>query len=322
MSVIRESVLGICGLGGVLKFNALYADGFETGDGMPDLSAIGEAIGRTFPPEQASAIMTALTMKLGGSPHASGPAVTAAGSTKNGSQDETSAFATYFSVDSSQVRDIVSEARRMRIAMGKPISVMPGQPAEAPADTGFTAGRVVTEAAAEKRTENAAEILWTAPGRKTADRPAVPEPIKTPDIADMTEPVAIVEPVSEIDREIAQFAYCQTAYTSIDIIDFIRYMKDKGYSFEESIVLEKIYVTIEERKKEARSTIEKEVEGIFNGAQAPSEPDICRLMGRLRENGLVFEEDDVRRLARIAALRRAQESLSSINGWERAPTGD
>ena len=123
------------------------------------------------------------------------------------------------------------------------------------------------------------------------DRPSVPEPVKSPAVAITIKPQAIAEPVSEIDREIAQFAYGQTAYSSIDIIDFIRYLKDKGYSFEECIVLEKIYVKIEERKKEARSTIEKEVEGIFKGAQAPFEPEIIGLIEHLKETGLVFEED-------------------------------
>jgi hypothetical protein len=119
-----------------------------------------------------------------------------------------------------------------------------------------------------------------------------------------------VEPLSAADEEIRRFVYGRTAYTSIDMIDFIRYLKDKGYSLQEYIVLEKIYVTIEERKKEARFAIEKEVEGLIGVTQAPEEPDIRGLLRRLREAGLVFEEEDVRRMIRRAVLRRAQAIAS------------
>jgi hypothetical protein len=307
IGVIREAILGTCGLGGMLKFNALYAGGFEIGDGEPDLPAINEAICKTFPPDQATGIMVAVTKKLGILP--SLPVLEAAASAAESPQDNgpdgTVTLAKYFNADPNSVRDIVAEGRRMRLAMGKPIVEPPGQPAERPADTGVAAGKAATEAVAEKKTEKAVEILRTAPGGTTAGSPAVPKPAKMPGLTAVIKLRPVAEPVPEIDREIERFAYRQTAYTSIDIIDFIRYMKDKGYSFEESIVLEKIYVKIENRKKEARSTIEKEVEGIFDGARTPAEPDISRLIGRLRKNGLVFEEEDVRRLARVAALRRA-----------------
>jgi hypothetical protein len=86
-------------------------------------------------------------------------------------------------------------------------------------------------------------------------------------------------------------------------MDFIRYLKDKGYSLQEYIVLEKIYVTIEERKKEAIFAIEKEIEGLLTAKQSPGEPDIQGLLQRLSEAGLVFEEEDVRRMIRGAVLR-------------------
>jgi hypothetical protein len=46
----------------------------------------------------------------------------------------------------------------------------------------------------------------------------------------------------------------------------------------------------------------------FKGADA-AEPDISGLIGHLKETGLVFEDEDVRRMARVVALRRAQKSL-------------
>ena len=319
MRVIREAILGTSGLGGELRFNALYAGSFETEDDRPDLPSIIEAVSHAFPPEQAETIMAAVGKKLGNSPHVPMPVTQPAKETKatipavenheSGSQDGTTAFAKYFNVDPGNVRDIVSEARRVRLALGKTIVMPPGLPADSMAESGIATGNAAADSKAEKTIKKTADKAIEVQDRATVDQQAVPDPVKPPAIAVMSKPRAIAEPVSEIDREIEQFAYGQTAYSSIDIIDFIRYMKDKGYSFEECIVLEKIYVKIEERKKEARSAIEKEVEGIFKGAQAPAEPDISRLIGHLKETGLVFEDEDVRRMARVVALRRAQKSL-------------
>jgi len=319
ISVIREAVLGTSGLGGVLRFNALYAGSFETEDNKPDLPAISEAVNHAFPPDQAKTIMAAVVNRLGILPKISMPVmqpaqetnatVPAAKNSGSGSEDGATAFAKYFNVDPGNVKDIVSEARKMRLALGKPILMPPGLPADSTAVPGIAASKDVTEIMTGKRTEKTAENPLAAPERTIVNHPAAPEPVKSPAVAVMRKPRAITEPVSEIDREIEQFAYGQTAYSSIDIIDFIRYMKDKGYSFEKCILLKKLKVKIEERKKEARSTIEKEVEGIFKGAQAPTEPDISGLIWRLKETGLVFEDEDVRRIVRVANLRRAQESL-------------
>lgn len=315
ISIIREAILGASGLGGVLRFNALYTGSFETEGGRPDLPAIEEAITHAFPRDQAVIIMTAVTKKLGGSPGAimaaaqraqqAGTSATAAGSPAGHEPEEESTFARYFNADPGHVRDIVNEARRLRLAMGKTIVVSPGQSAESPADTGVAASNASAVIPVEKTMERAVEKPVAAQDITTVELPVMSAPLKKPDADILSMPRAIAEPVSEIDREIEQFAYGRTTYSSIDILDFIRYLKDKGYSFEECIVLEKVYVKIEERKKEARSTIEKEVEGIFRSAQAPGEPDIIGLVRRLRETGLVFEEEDVRQMTRIAALRRA-----------------
>jgi hypothetical protein len=311
ISIIREAILGTIGLGGVLRFDALYAGSFETEDNRPDLPAISGAINHAFPQEQAEIIMATVTMKLGNTPQASMPAaqpaqkgkttVPAFDNHESSNQVGTPAFMKYFNADPNVVQDIVSEARRIRLAMGKTIVMPAGLPAESTADL-FIAG---SKAPAEK----AVEIPRASPQVTTINRPTVPEPVKSPTVTAVSKPGPVAKQVSEIDREIEQFAYGHTAYSSIDIIDFIRSMKDKGYSFEDCIVLEKIYVTIEERKKEAQYTIEKEVEGIFKGAQAPFEPEIIGLIEHLKETGLVFEEVDVRRMIRVAALRRAQESL-------------
>ncbi len=173
ISVIREAILGTCGLGGVLKFNALYAGSFETKDGGADLPAINEAICKTFPPDQALAIMVAVTKKLGILPSLPvlGAATPAAGSPQGNGTDGTAALVKYFNADPNSVRDIVAEGRRMRMAMGKPMTALPGRPS----DNGVTAGKAATETGAEKKTEKGVEILWKAPGVTIADSPAIPE---------------------------------------------------------------------------------------------------------------------------------------------------
>ena len=320
ISVIREAILGTSGLGGVLKFNALYNGSFETESGKPDLPAIEEAINHAFPPEQAVIIMTRVTKKLGGSPgtilaaavraHQAGTPANAAGSQAGNGPEGSTTFARYFDADPGQVRDIVYEARRIRLAMGKPVVASTGAVStESAADASLRAPVTATVSTVEKTTKTAVEAAPAAPDMTATVRPVSPGQVKAAPCTIPARPREAADTEPDIDREIRQFAYGQTAHSSIDIIDFIRYLKDKGYSFEESIALEKIYVRIEERKKEDRSAIEKEVEGLFYGARAPAEQDICDLIERLRESGLVFEEMDVRRLVRVAALRRAQDSL-------------
>ncbi|OPY29103.1 MAG: hypothetical protein A4E28_01090 [Methanocella sp. PtaU1.Bin125] len=319
LSVIREAILGTSGLGGVLKFNALYNGSFETESGKPDLPAIQEAISHAFPPEQAVIIMTRVAKKLGGSPgtilaaavranQAGTPAIATESQAGNNTEGSTT-FARYFDADPGQVRDIVCEARRIRLAMGKPVTESTGASGDGAADTSLHAPVTAAEATVEKTMDTALEVAPATPDVRAAASPVSPGPGRAEPCTIPVRPREAADTEPDIDREIRQFAYGQTAHSSMDIIDFIRYLKDKGYSFEESIALEKIYVRIEERKKEDRSAIEKEVEGLFYGARAPPEQDICDLIERLRESGLVFEEMDVRRLVRVAALRRAQDSL-------------
>jgi hypothetical protein len=306
--ILCESIEDECGLGGLMRFNALYTGGFETADGQPDMAGINAAVNDAFPEKQAAAIVAAVTMKLDRArksrkkqraAHAEGEAAEG----REGPQ----VFAKYFNVDPNHVRDIVNEARRLRAAMGKSmpsqwaphsdrIVMSPDPEAKAPAEAALE--KKVTEikiAVEERATPEAAKHL---PGK-------APEPAEPTAAVALRPPRVIAEPASAVDEEVRQFVYGRTAYTSIDIMDFIRYLKDKGYSLQDYIVLEKIYVTIEERKKEARFAIQKEIERLIDAIQAPGESDIRGLLRRLCEAGLVFEEEDVRRMIRGAALRRA-----------------
>jgi hypothetical protein len=285
--ILRESIVDQCGPGGLLRFNALYRGGFETADGRPDLTGISAAIGGAFPADQATAIVAVVTKRLepDGQP-VDRPAVAGAETVVSEGQGSPLALAKFFAADPNHVRDIVNEARRVRAAMGK--SMPPRWVA--------TPDRMVMNTAAEP--EKTPEADWPVPEKAPAS-PAMPAENR------LRPARVIAEPLSAVDEEIRRFAYGRTACTSIDIMEFISHLKDKGYSLQEYIVLEKIYVTIEERKKEARFAIEKEIEGLIAARKAPEEPEIQGLLRRLGEAGLVFEEGDVRRMIRRAVLRRA-----------------
>ncbi len=301
--ILCESIEDKCGLAGLMRFNALYTGGFETADGRPDLAGISAAVKGAFPEDQAAAIVAAVTKKLekGRKSGKKQPAAPAEG------QEGPQVFAKYFNVDPNHVRDIVNEARRLRAAMGKS---MPSQWAPH-SDKGVVsqapeANAPVEAALAKKVTEIKIAVEERATPPEAAKRLPEKAPARLPTAAAVLRPPRIIaEPASAVDEEIRRFVYGRTAYTSIDIMDFIRYLKDKGYSLQDYIVLEKIYVTIEERKKEARFAIEQEIEGLIDAIQAPGESDIRGLLRRLCEAGLVFEEEDVRRMIRGAALRRA-----------------
>jgi hypothetical protein len=299
--ILRDSIQDKCGMGGLMKFNALYTGGFETTDGKPDLAGISAAVSGTFPADQASAIMDAISRKLEADGHPEKRHRVAHAESQHGEILEVpAAFAKYFNADPNHVRDIVNEARRMRAAMGK----------ATPTQWAPHSDKVIVAAEPEKCApaeatiaEKVAEIGNAVSGGTNARETATPQPVRPPvvqpGLAAHTE-----APLSDLDREIREFAYVTKDCTSIDIMDFIRCLKDKGYSLQEYMVLEKIYVTIEERKREARFAIEKEIEGLIDATQAPGESEIRGLLRRLGEAGLVFEEEDVRRMIRSAVLRR------------------
>lgn len=295
--ILRESIEDHCGTGGLMRFNVLYTGSFDTADGRPDLATIGAAVSEAFPADQAAAIMAEVTKKLKASRqtakiHAAARAETPAA----GGQIALTDYARRFTADTGHAWDIINEARRIRAAMGKPVpscwSSCPGWTIPSPAPEGNAPACTMDAVAGREKAPGAgkpftgyAPDAWTEAGPQPASIKATP--------------------LSGLDHEIRQFVYGTTHCTSIDILEFIWYLKGKGYSLQEYIVLEKIYITIEERKKKSRFIIEKEIEGLIDPMQAHEEPDIQGLLRWLREAEHIFEEDDVRRMVRDAVLRRA-----------------
>ncbi|OPY27786.1 MAG: hypothetical protein A4E28_01853 [Methanocella sp. PtaU1.Bin125] len=75
--------------------------------------------------------------------------IVAPGGTDNG-KEGSETFARYFDADPGQVRDIVSEARRLRVAFGKPVGAPMDTSTDNPAGTGLNKPETATEAEAKK----------------------------------------------------------------------------------------------------------------------------------------------------------------------------
>ena len=113
-----------------------------------------------------------------------------------------------------------------------------------------------------------------------------------------------VDTVDPIDREIAGFVHGQNTYSSLDILDFTRYLKSKGYSIQECIVLEKVYEKIEQRKKEEKFALEQRIERLLSENPAPKDAEIKKFVDQLGESGLACDRQEVQRMLRDAMLRR------------------
>lgn len=112
-----------------------------------------------------------------------------------------------------------------------------------------------------------------------------------------------VDTIDPVDREITGFVYGRNTYTSVDILDFTRYLKSKSYSFQESIVLEKVYEKIEKRKKEERLSIEQRITAFVLDNPAPQEPKIASFIDELSKNNVTCDRQEMRRMLRDAVLR-------------------
>lgn len=113
-----------------------------------------------------------------------------------------------------------------------------------------------------------------------------------------------VDTVDPIDREVSGFVYGRNTYTSLDIMDFVRYLKSKGYSFQESIVLQKVYEKIEKRKKDEKSSLEQQILSFLAETPSPKDDDIQRFLESLPGSGIACDRHEVRRMIRDAKLRR------------------
>lgn len=294
-SILQDSIAKKAGSEGlkdfVKKVNGQRMTHVTMNDGSPDLYLLMNILLDVFPEDMASGIMdeTLAMYESMLKKHESTPVVeqktvrlpalepTPTTRHKPSQEELKNKLAMYVNVDVSEVSDLINEARRIRTAMGK-----------------MDPKAAAQQAVPIKPEPEPEPIVKHEPAPK-------PVPVQAP------SPPKPVKPLSseELEREIHAFLEGQKAYTSIDIIDFIRYLKDKGYTFQENNVLEKVYLKIEERKSKTRASIVSEIGRFLEERPWPSEEDVSGFIEKLKTGGLIYDDAEVKRMIRIEMFRKS-----------------
>jgi hypothetical protein len=296
--ILQNSILYTAGIEGLARFNkAVKIESVSSivgQDGSLDLSRLMNMLLDVFHEEQASSIMDntlARYMEIvneqqakeyaeieagnleAAKPAETGPSVdnlvlqggtAAVASAQAYAEDE---IAEYFESDATEVRNLINEARRIRIAMGKSTPKI------------------------SKKTDTPS--------------PATEEP-KTPPPMDTIRKVSKSMSLSSetLEAEINDIIG-QSALVSIDPMDVIRHLKEKGYYFQENTVLEKVYSRIEERKNKIRDWILHDIQTFLENKTWPNEEDVVSYVKHIKDLGIVYDEAEIRRMILIEMIRKA-----------------
>lgn len=294
-TILQNAILYVAGTAGLAKFNKA---GYDMGtqrivrpDGSIDLPMLMNVLLDVFPEAQSSAIADNVLAKYVERsreeqkpvPAAKDkpPATTVpAGKSENGNSYEDN-LAIYLETESSDVRDLINEARRIRMAMGKyapPVSAAAVHPARAPVPV---------------------EPVPVQNLPSTSARAYDPARTVAPEKTDYPVPRQDLP-----EAEIKQFVEAGKSYTSVDIMDFIRYLKDKGYHFQENIVLEKVYTLLGERKSRERAMLMADIQGFLERMPWPSEDDVAAYVDRKKNEGMVYESTEIKRMILVEMIRK------------------
>lgn len=307
--ILQNSILYTAGAEGLARFNKAVEPGAVSGivgpDGSLDLSRLMNMLLDVFREEQASSIMDntlARYMEIANEEQAKeyasieeanalesqvtdgvggfvqddaqqerypDDAASAQVSQVSDQEYKENDLAEYFSADAGEVRDLINEARRIRIAMGKP-----------------------------------------AP--KISKVPSFGKPINAAEEAHRPPPMDTIHKASRsmslsnelLDQEVENYI-TKSSLTSIDAMDVMRYLKEKGYYFQENTVLEKVYSKIEEHKNKVRNWILHDIQVFLAGKAWPNENDVAAYITHIRELGIVYDEAEIRRMILIEMIRKA-----------------
>jgi hypothetical protein len=291
--ILQNSILSRAGTEGLARFNkAVDADavlGIVGPDGSLDLSRLMNMLLDVFHEDQASSIMDdtlARYMEIANEEQAkesfhleeNAPEIHAADDAQQeraqapvaGDQEyKEKDLAEYFSADAGEVRDLINEARRIRIAMGKPAPKL----SEAPSF-------VKPISAAEE-----------------APRPAPMDTIRKASLsASLSDEL--------LNQEIEDYV-SKSSLAFIDTMDIMRYLKEKGYYFQENTVLEKVYSKIEERKNKVRNWILHDIQEFLADKAWPNENDVSTYIRHVHEAGVVYDEAEIRRMILSQMIRKS-----------------
>ena len=299
-NIVQSAILYIAGNEGLIKFRkAGYTTKMQKlvyPDGSLDLPGLMDMLLDVFPEVQASEITDNIMAKFMEPPgeDTAKPAFAADTKIKPPVRAEAPPepekddvyednLAKYLETDASDVRDLINEARRIRMAMGKsppPKISMPKAPVP-------------------EEPQQEIQIPEYEPQLPVKSRF---EPIKPPAVATQT---AFAEmPPDVLDAEINSFIVGRKSYTSIDIMDFIRYLKDKGYHFQENTVLEKVYIWLEERKNRERDQLMADIQGFLANTPWPSENEVTAYIEKKKNDGAMCEGDEIKRMILVEMIRK------------------
>jgi hypothetical protein len=296
--ILQNSILYTAGIEGLARFNKAVDNGSVSSivgqDGSLDLSRLMNMLLDVFHEEQASSIMDntlARYMEIANEqqakeyaeleavnleaakPAETSPSVdnlvlqggtAAVASAQAYAEDE---IAEYFDSDATEVRNLINEARRIRIAMGKSTPKI------------------------SKKTDTPSPA---------AEEPKTPPPMDT--IRKVSKSMSLSS--ETLEAEINDIIG-QSALVSIDPMDVIRHLKEKGYYFQENTVLEKVYSRIEERKNKIRDWILHDIQTFLENKTWPNEEDVVSYVKHIKDLGIVYDEAEIRRMILIEMIRKA-----------------
>jgi hypothetical protein len=295
-TILQNAILYVAGNEGLVRFNKA---GYDTGtqkivhhDGSLDLPRLMNMLLDVFPEEQASAItdnVLAKYVELSGEEQKKAQAAVEDARVEveqppvpTGRSSYEDNLAKYLETDASDVRDLINEARRIRMAMGKP--------------TTTPAMRIDQIEAANPGPVHRESILRDTPSTGFS----IPQ-IRAPPASQ----ARVVEMSQEtLESEIAGFLGARRAYTSVDIMDFIRYLKDKGYHFQENSVLEKVYTWLEERKSRERAMLMTDIQSFLDRLPWPREDEVSAYIEQKKCDGIVCEPAEIKRMILVEMIRK------------------
>ncbi|BAI62560.1 conserved hypothetical protein [Methanocella paludicola SANAE] len=289
-TILQNAILLVAGNEGIARFNRAghgnAAREILRSDGSLDLPRLMNIMLDVFPEEQASAIADSVLAKYvetEDEENKKAPAIET--HTKKAEPESGLSYkdnlAKYLETEASDVQDLINEARRIRIAMGKsaPPKATVAQAAVAQAEPGPKISIVNPVLPAQETFEALKVPIRPAPAAKELGQEA-------------------------LESEISAFAEARKAYSSVDIMDFIRYLRDKGYHFQESSVLESVYTRIEERKSRERAALMADIQGFLGRMPWPTESEVSAYIEQKKSEGIVYESAEIKRMILVEMIKK------------------
>ncbi len=313
-TILQNAILFVTGNEGIARFNRAghgnAAREILRADGSLDLPRLMNIMLDVFPEEQASAIADSVLAKCVEAEdeeikkeQAKGAPVSTPKAEPESGLSYKDNLAKYLETEASDVQDLINEARLIRIAMGK----------RSPPKATMAEAVVVEQAVVPRAPEPKVSIVNPVlPARETPhiEAPHAEAIRKEEPRKEAFENLKVpTRPAKELGRdaleaEISAFAESRKAYSSVDIMDFIRYLRDKGYHFQESSVLDSVYTRIEERKSRERAALMADIQAFLGRMPWPTESEVSAYIELKKSEGIVYESAEIKRMILVEMIKK------------------